>query len=60
MQEKQLPRDLFIKDAKVIEEILRKAAKDALLLHKRANNPIATWQDGKITIIPPEQIKAFS
>lgn len=60
MQEKKLPRDLFIKDAKVIEEILRKAAKDALLLHKRSNNPIATWQDGKITIIPPEQIKVSS
>ena len=57
MKEKELPEDLFIKEGKIVEEILRKAAKDALLIHKKADNPIATWQNGKVVILSPEQIK---
>ena len=54
--EEKIPKKLFVEQGKVIEEILRRAVKDALLIHKRANNPIATWKDNKVVIIPPEQI----
>lgn len=41
---------------KEVEEILRRAVQHALLMHKRAGNPIASWQDGKVVIIQPEDI----
>lgn len=40
-----------------IEEAVRRAVRDALLMHKRAGNPIAAWKDGKVVIVPPEEIK---
>jgi hypothetical protein len=35
---------------------LRRAARSALLEHKRAGNPIASWEDGRVVIIPAEEI----
>ncbi|HKP87373.1 MAG TPA: hypothetical protein VJZ26_14810 [Blastocatellia bacterium] len=51
-----LPEDLFFARAKEIEAVLRRAVQYALLMHKRAGNPIASWKDGKVVIIPPEDI----
>ena len=51
-----LPENLFIVYGKEIEEILRRAVQDALLMHKRAGNPVAAWIDGKVVIIPPGEI----
>ena len=53
---RELPEKLFIVDAKAIEAVLRRAVNQALLMHKRAGNPIATWKDGKVVWIPPEEI----
>jgi hypothetical protein len=33
-----------------------KAVKKALLEHKRAGNPIAVWEDGRVVWIPAEEI----
>lgn len=52
----KLSSRLFIEHAKEIEEILQRAVNHALLMHKRLGNPIATWKDGKVVIIPPEEI----
>ena len=41
---------------KEVEAILQRAVQEALLMHKRAGNPIASWQDGKVVIIQPEDI----
>lgn len=38
-------------------EILRRAVRKALLDHKRAGNSIAVLRDGKVVIIPPEEIQ---
>jgi len=54
--ESKIPEKLFLTHGKEIEEILRRAVQHALLMHKRAGNPIATWKDGKVVIIPPEEI----
>jgi hypothetical protein len=51
-----LTKDYFATHAKEIEKILQKAVNHALLIHKRLGNPIATWKDGKVVIIPPEEI----
>jgi len=46
----------LVKDADEIEQIFRKAVRRELWIHKRLGNPIATWKDGKVVIIPPEEI----
>ncbi len=35
------------------------AVREALLDHKRAGNPVAIWRDGKVVIVPPEEIEVF-
>ena len=54
-QIKLSPR-LFVEHGKAIEKVLQRAVHDALRMHKRLGNPIATWRDGKVVIIPPEEI----
>ncbi|HET6890284.1 MAG TPA: hypothetical protein VFH31_04220 [Pyrinomonadaceae bacterium] len=51
-----LTSNVFATHAKEIEKILQRAVNHALLIHKRLGNPIATWKDGKVVIIPPEEI----
>ena len=46
----------LVKHADEIERIFRKAIRHELWIHKRLGNPIATWKDGKVVIIPPEEI----
>lgn len=55
--EHKLPKQLFIVEAKAIEAVLRRAVNHALLMHKRAGNPIAAWKDGKVVWIPAEEIE---
>lgn len=61
------PRDDSMKQAgrKVLNVVqgepvvaaLRRATRSALLEHKRAGNPIASWKDGKVVVIPAEEIQ---
>ena len=46
-----------LKDNDKITQALKKAVKQALLTHKQNGNPVATWQDGKVVWIPPEEIE---
>jgi hypothetical protein len=50
------PLDLR-RDAKEIEKVFRLAVREALIMHKRIGNPVATWKDGKVVIVPPEEIE---
>lgn len=54
---RELPEDLLIAYHDEIEQALRRAVRHALLMHKRAGNPVAGWRDGKVVIIPPEEIE---
>jgi hypothetical protein len=40
-----------------IDDAMKRAARDALLAHKRAGVPIAVWRDGKVVTIPAEEIE---
>jgi hypothetical protein len=40
-----------------LEQALRRAVRAALLAHKRAGNPVASWEDGHVVLIPPEEIR---
>lgn len=51
-----LTNDYVSKQAIEIGEVLQRAVNHALLMHKRLGNPIATWKDGKVVIVPPEEI----
>ena len=33
------------------------ATREAALDHKRTGHPIAAWRDGKVVMIPPEEIE---
>ncbi|OLE06442.1 MAG: hypothetical protein AUI36_42260 [Cyanobacteria bacterium 13_1_40CM_2_61_4] len=48
--------DLF-EEGTPIDEALTRAAREALLHHKQAGNPIAVWEDDKVVWVPPEEIK---
>ena len=43
-------------DPRLIEAALRRAVRAALQHHKRAGNPVATWQDGRVVWIAPEDL----
>lgn len=46
----------FAEQAEAIERILQAGVQQALSVHKRLGNSIAVWRDGKVVIVPPEEI----
>jgi len=55
--ETRIPDKLLIVDGEKIEGILRRAVRHALMSHKAAGNTIAVWEDGRIVLIPAEEIQ---
>ena len=49
-------KELF-EDGRAIDEALKEAAKDARRLHKALGHPMATWRDGRVVWVQPEDIK---
>ncbi len=46
----------IFEDKEKITRALSKAVNEALLQHKKAGNPVASWRDGKIAWIQPDDI----
>jgi hypothetical protein len=44
------------RDVPRILAALRQAVREALTRHKQAGNPVATWRNGRVEWIPPEEI----
>jgi hypothetical protein len=42
----------------LIMDAIGRAVREAVLDHARAGRPVATWRDGKVVWIPPEEILA--
>jgi len=42
-------------DGAPIDQAIGDAVEEALRMHKKAGNPVATWQNGKVVWIPPDQ-----
>jgi hypothetical protein len=40
-----------------IVEAAASAVQEALRDHKRADDPIADWRDGRVVLVPPEEIE---
>jgi hypothetical protein len=49
-------KELFLSEAKAVDEAAQRAAMHALRLHKRAGCPVSSWEDGRLVITPPEKI----
>lgn len=43
-------------NSKAVERAVKRAVKAALLKHKRLNNPVAIWCDGRVVLLQPEEI----
>jgi len=50
-------KEINVVQGEPVVAALRRATRNALLDHKRAGNPVATWRDGKVVIIPAEEIE---
>ena len=37
---------------------LNEAARDAVEVHKKAGLPMVDWQDGKVVLVPAEEVEA--
>jgi len=55
-QELNIPENPFFTHSEKVGEVLRRAVRHALRTHKRLGNPVATWRDGEVIMISPEEI----
>lgn len=60
MSEPKPDIEQILADKYRIEAALRTAVREALARHKRAGNPVATWRDGKVVWLKPEEIPEIS
>jgi len=49
--------DKIVEHAERVEAAVQAAVREALIQHKRAGNPIAVWEEGRVKWIPPEDIR---
>ncbi|PYQ97167.1 MAG: hypothetical protein DMF95_19190 [Acidobacteria bacterium] len=49
--------DELFEDGRAIDEALMDAARDARRFHKALGNPMATWLDGRVVWVQPEDIR---
>jgi hypothetical protein len=54
---------LYPYDAETLRQMLadadaaiRESVREALLMHKRLGNPVASWENGRVVWIPADQI----
>ena len=45
------------RDREGMEAAMRRAVNAALLRHKKLGESIAVWRDGRVVIVPPEEIE---
>ena len=48
--------DELFEDGRAIDEALKEAARDARRFHKAMGNPMATWVDGQVVWVQPDDI----
>lgn len=53
------PKDIaaILREGTQIDTAIQKAARIALLAHKREGRPVPMWKDSKTVWIPPEEIE---
>jgi hypothetical protein len=43
-------------DNDLLLQAINRATRDAVLMHARAGNPVATWRDGQVVWLQPEEV----
>ena len=56
-QMKTIPDNLLVEHGEEIRKIFHRAVQDALWKHKQLGQSIAVSRNGKVVIIPPEEIQ---
>jgi hypothetical protein len=46
----------MLAQADAVDAAIRESVREALLMHKRLGNPVASWEDGRVVWIPADQI----
>jgi len=46
----------LISDGRAIDEAMKRAVRKAMLRHKLLGESVVGWRDGRVVIIPPEEI----
>ena len=46
----------MLADADAVDAAIRESVREALLMHKRLGNPVASWENGRVVWIPAEEI----
>ena len=59
VQPRKTIEELF-RERTPITEALRKGVREALLRHKKLGESIVIWRDGKVVVVPPEEIDVDS
>jgi hypothetical protein len=49
--------DAFFSDNDRLTKAMGKAVQDALRVHKALGHSVVSWENGKVVIIPPEEIQ---
>lgn len=57
MSETEPTLDELFEDGRAIDQALLEAARDARRFHKAIGNPMATWRDGRVVWVQPEDIR---
>lgn len=49
-------RKIF-REGVLIDEAMRKAAQEAIRIHKQAGLPLVVWRDGRIAMVDPDEFE---
>jgi hypothetical protein len=46
----------LLAETAAVEAAIAESVDEALLMHKRLGNPVASWENGQVVLIPADQI----
>jgi hypothetical protein len=50
-------REELLEEAEPLTAAAREAVRETLTVHKKLGNSIVVWRDGRVVIVPPEEIE---
>ncbi|MCG3162933.1 MAG: hypothetical protein JMDDDDMK_04302 [Acidobacteria bacterium] len=56
MKESEIPEKLFVTHSEEADKVVAEAVRQELLKRKKLGLSASAWRDGKVVIVPPEEI----
>jgi len=56
-EKKAVDIERIIREGTLVDEAIRKAIRDAMLMHRKLGHPVVGWKDGKVVWVPADQIE---